>query len=129
MVNLSSVLSFWFSRSATQLRLKLDNWTLLVGEISGSHSSSSPKMSVPVTIQQRQSSQPGGFMCPLGNGLPFSTVIAWLERQASQPQESLQVNQVFIFRTGRKALSSTQPDPGNRILQIQADIQNMDQCP
>ena len=24
---------------------------------------------------------------------------------------------------------STHPDPGNRILQIQADIQNMDQCP
>jgi predicted Zn-dependent protease len=24
---------------------------------------------------------------------------------------------------------STHPDPGNRIIQIQADIQNMDQCP
>ena len=48
------------------------------------------------------------------------------------PQDMVKVMQILESLSQGQSppeFLSTYPDPSNRILQIQADIQNMDQCP
>lgn len=58
--------------------------------------------------------------------------VCFMNDSGYDPQDMVKVMQILeSLSQGQSApeFLSTHPDPGNRILQIQADIQNMDQCP
>lgn len=58
--------------------------------------------------------------------------VCFMNDSGYDPQDMVKVMQILeSLSQGQRApeFLSTHPDPGNRILQIQADIQNMDQCP
>ena len=58
--------------------------------------------------------------------------VCFMNDSGYDPQDSVKVMQILESLSQGQSppeFLSTHPDPGNRILQIQADIQNMDQCP
>lgn len=58
--------------------------------------------------------------------------VCFLNDSGYDPQDMVKVMQILdALSQGERPpeFLSTHPDPGNRILQIQQDIQNMDQCP
>lgn len=58
--------------------------------------------------------------------------VCFMNDSGYDPQDMVKVMQILeSLSQGQRPpeFLSTHPDPGNRILQIQADIQNMDQCP
>jgi predicted Zn-dependent protease len=58
--------------------------------------------------------------------------VCFMNDSGYDPQDMIKVMQVLAsLDQGQKQpeFLSTHPDPGNRIVQIQDDIQNMDQCP
>lgn len=58
--------------------------------------------------------------------------VCFMNDSGYDPQDMVKVMQILesLSQAQRPPeFLSTHPDPGNRILQIQADIQNMDQCP
>jgi predicted Zn-dependent protease len=58
--------------------------------------------------------------------------VCFMNDSGYDPQEMVKVMQILdSLSQGQRPpeFLSTHPDPGNRILQIQKDIQNMDQCP
>ena len=58
--------------------------------------------------------------------------VCFMNDSGYDPQDMVKVMQILdSLSQGQNSpeFLSTHPDPGNRILQIQADIQNMDQCP
>jgi beta-barrel assembly-enhancing protease len=58
--------------------------------------------------------------------------VCFMNDSGYDPQNMVKVMQILDSLSQGQSppeFLSTHPDPGNRILQIQADIQNMDQCP
>lgn len=58
--------------------------------------------------------------------------VCFMNDSGYDPQDMVKVMQILESLSQGQSppeFLSTHPDPGNRILQIQADIQNMDQCP
>ena len=58
--------------------------------------------------------------------------VCFMNDSGYDPQDMVKVMQILDSLSQGQSppeFLSTHPDPGNRILQIQADIQNMDQCP
>lgn len=58
--------------------------------------------------------------------------VCFMNDSGYDPQDMVKVMQILESLSQAQRTPeflSTHPDPGNRILQIQADIQNMDQCP
>ncbi len=58
--------------------------------------------------------------------------VCFMNDSGYDPQDMVKVMQILdSLSQGQRPpeFLSTHPDPGNRILQIQEDIQNMDQCP
>jgi len=58
--------------------------------------------------------------------------VCFMNDSGYAPQDMVKVMQILDSLSQGQSppeFLSTHPDPGNRILQIQADIQNMDQCP
>ncbi|RPI51823.1 MAG: M48 family peptidase [Chloroflexi bacterium] len=58
--------------------------------------------------------------------------VCFMNDSGYDPQDMVKVMQILDSLSQEQSppeFLSTHPDPGNRILQIQADIQNMDQCP
>jgi beta-barrel assembly-enhancing protease len=58
--------------------------------------------------------------------------VCFMNDSGYDPQDMVKVMQILDSLSQGQSppeFLSTHPDPGNRILQIQADIQNLDQCP
>jgi predicted Zn-dependent protease len=58
--------------------------------------------------------------------------VCFMNDSGYDPQEMIQVMRILdALSQGQRSpeFLSTHPDPGNRIVQIQQDIQNLDQCP
>ena len=58
--------------------------------------------------------------------------VCFMNDSGYDPQDMVKVMQILDSLSQGQSppeFLSTHPDPGNRILQIQEDIQNMDQCP